>query len=69
MRLDPYDFRFEQRHARVEFVERITVQALEAELVSGVSARANPTSRGIIAFHCSAASTGFRLLSTAGGVR
>jgi len=69
MRLYASYFGFEQYHALIQLIERITVETFQAELVSGISARANPASREIIVFHCNAALTRFRLLSTGSEAR
>jgi len=64
MGLYPRNLRVEQAHPLVEFIERITVEAFQAEFVSCIFARADPATREIIMLHCSAASARFSLLST-----
>ncbi len=63
MRSYPRNFGFQQDNSLIQFTNRISVQAFQAKLMSSISTRANPTSGEINVLHCSAASTGFCLLS------
>lgn len=54
---DAGDFSFEQTDARVEFVQRIAIQAFAGEEAGGPGVTpGRPQPRSVVVFHCSAAS-------------